>query len=298
MRAQRVFALLALTLTSLAALAAPKVVATTSAMGMLAREVGGPAVQVTVLAPPDRDAHYLDARPSFIRALRAADLVVAVGADLEVGWLPPALSSAANPRILPGRDGYFEAAAQVDLLEAGAAPDRAQGDVHPAGNPHVNLDPVRMAAVARALAEQLGQIDPEGAEGYRQRAAAFSRAVEARLPGWQALARGAPGAVLYHKDAVYLLDRLGLPVLGYVEPVPGVPPSAAHLKVLTQRLQGRPGVVLYTVFQPSQAPETLAATLGWPSARLPLDPPLDAGTDGYLDLIDRWVRALAGAKGG
>ncbi|MCU0934823.1 MAG: metal ABC transporter substrate-binding protein [Gammaproteobacteria bacterium] len=297
MRVGRIVAFLTLTLALGAAAAAPKVVATTAAMGMLAREVGGPAVEVTVLAPPDRDAHYLDARPSFIRALRAADLVMAVGADLEAGWLPPALSSAANPGVLPGRDGYFEAAAQVDLLETGGAADRSLGDVHPAGNPHLNLDPVRMATVARALADRLGRLDPAGAAGYRQRADDFARAVEARMPDWQARGRGAPGAVLYHKDGLYLLDRLGLPALGFVEPLPGVPPSAGHIKSLTERLQGKRGVILYTVYQPAQAPEALAATLGWPTARLPLDPPLDADTQAYLGLIDRWVSALAGAKG-
>ncbi len=209
MRAQRIVAFLTLALALGAAAAAPKVVATTAAMGMLAREIGGPAVEVTVLAPPDRDAHYLDARPSFIRALRGTDLVVAVGADLEAGWLPPALSGAANPGVLPGRDGYFEAAAHVDLLETGGPADRSLGDVHPAGNPHLNLDPVRMTTVARALADRLGRLDPAGAAGYRQRADDFARAVEARMPGWQARVRGAPGAVLYHKDGLYLLDRLG-----------------------------------------------------------------------------------------
>ena len=293
---KRVFTLLALAVSSVPALAGTKVVATTGAMGMLAREVGGDAVEVTVLAPPNRDAQHLDARPSFIRALRGADLVVAVGADLEVGWLPPALSSAANPPTLPGREGYFEAAAQVPLLEAGERADRAMGDVHPAGNPHVNMDPVRMAAIAKALADRLGRLDSVHAEDFRSRAGAFGRAVETRLPGWKQKTRDAPGAVLYHKDAIYLLDRLEVPVLGYVEPVPGVPPTAAHLKGLTEKLRGRAGVVLYTVYQEDQAPQTLAESLGWSSVRLPLDPPTDASAEGYLELIDRWVTALAGGK--
>jgi hypothetical protein len=136
------------------------VVATTASMGMLAREVGGAAVKVDVLAAPDRDPHMLQAKPSMMRALRDADLVVAVGAELEMGWLPAAINGAANPRLLPGRDGYFEAAAQVPLLDAGQAADRAHGDVHPAGNPHVNLDPQRMAQIARALAERMSKLEP------------------------------------------------------------------------------------------------------------------------------------------
>ena len=115
--------------------AALNVVATTSSMGMLARAVGGEAVKITVLSPPDRDAHYLLARPSMMVALRRADLLVAVGADLEVAWLPEALRGASRPEDLPGQSGYFEGAAQIDLIETGQAADRARGDVHPAGTP-------------------------------------------------------------------------------------------------------------------------------------------------------------------
>jgi zinc/manganese transport system substrate-binding protein len=115
------------------------VVASSSGMGALARTVGAERAQVTVLDSPDRDLHMLQAKPTMIRALRDADLVVAVGAELEVGWLPVAIAGAANPRILPGQPNYFEAAAQVDPLEVGSPADRALGDVHPVGNPHVNM---------------------------------------------------------------------------------------------------------------------------------------------------------------
>lgn len=270
------------------------VVATTASMAMLARSVGGEGVRVTLLAPPDRDPHMLQAKPSMMRALRDADLVVAVGAELEVGWLPAAINGAANPRILPGRSGYFEAAAQVPLLEVGGTADRAQGDVHPSGNPHLNLDPARMAKVAAALAERLGTLQPAGQAGYRERARSFAAAVEQRLPAWKSRAAGAPGAVLYHKDGIYLMALLGLPVLGYVEPVPGVPPSASHLLNLAQRLKGRAGVILRHGYQPAQGPDKLAALLGWPVKVAELEPERNAGADGYFALIDQWVAALAG----
>ena len=128
------------------------IVATTSSMGFLARTVGGDQVKVTVLAPPDRDAHSLLAKPSMMVALRNADLLVAVGADLEIGWLPAALQSANNPKILPGTPGYFDGGAQLDLIEKGGGADRSKGDVHPLGNPHFYLDPQRMAQLASALA--------------------------------------------------------------------------------------------------------------------------------------------------
>lgn len=289
-----IFALL-LALLSQAAWAL-NVVATTTSMGMLAREVGGDGVQVTVLAPPDRDVHMLQAKPSMMRALRDADLVVALGAELEVGWLPAASQGAANPRILPGRPGYFEAAAQVPLLEAGQAADRALGDVHPAGNPHVNLDPFRMAVIARALAERLGRLQPDQAAGYRERAERFAAAVDAHLPGWKARAAGAPGAVVYHKDGAYLLDLLGVPALGYVEPVPGVPPTASHLASLTGKLKGRSGVILRHGYQPAQGADRLADALGWKVHVVELEPPRGADAARYFALIDQWVDALAAAK--
>lgn len=275
------------------ALARVEVVATTSAMGMLARTVGADAVRVTVLAPPDRDAHYLQARPSMMVALRRADLVVAVGAELEIGWLPPALQGAANPRIQPGRPGYFEAAAQVSLIEVGEVADRALGDVHPAGNPHVNMDPVRMAEVAQALAARLASLQPESAAAFHGKADAFARLVEKRLPQWRAQVAGAPGVVLFHKDANYLMRLLDVPVLGYIEPLPGIPPTAQHLQSLVSELRERRGVVLYINHQPAQGPQFIARNLEWPVRALPLDPSITADAEAYLGLIDDWVSAIA-----
>lgn len=297
MRAMTRFLWLALLL-PLAAHARLDVVATSTSTGALVREVGGGEVALTILAPPDRDLHYLQARPSMIRALRGADLVTALGADLEVGWLPAAIQQAANPAILPGRPGYFEAAAQVPLLAAGGPADRALGDVHPTGNPHLNMDPVRMAEVAAALGERLAELDPAQAAGYRARAAAFGEQVAARMAEWRPRLADVPGVVSFHRDVVYLLERFGIPHLGTLEPVPGVPPSGTHLGELTSRLAGREGVVVFTTFQPDQAPAALARELGWRTVRLPLEPPLEADGAGYLGHMGRWVEAMAGDGGG
>ncbi len=272
------------------------VVATSPSMGALARTVGAERARVTVLASPDRDLHMLQAKPTMIRALRAADLVVAVGAELEIGWLPMAVGSAANPRILPGQPGYFEAAAQVDILEAGTPADRALGDVHPVGNPHVNMDPVRMAIVAAALAERMAVLDPDGAQTYRANAKGFAAAVEQRMDGWQERLVDAPGAVLYHRDALYLLNRFGLPLLGTIEEIPGIPPTARHVKTLSDRLRGRSGVIIYAPYYSSQAPDRLAKDLGWDARSLTLEPAMGADGLGYLDHIDRWVQVLSKAK--
>ncbi|WP_296806423.1 metal ABC transporter substrate-binding protein [Thiocapsa sp.] len=272
------------------------VVATSSGMGALARTVGAERAHVTVLASPDRDLHMVQAKPVMIRILRDADLVVAVGAELEVGWLPAATGSAANPRILPGKPGYFEAAAQVDLLEVGSPADRALGDVHPVGNPHINMDPVRMAIVASALGERMALLDPAGAETYRANARTFAAATEQRVDAWQTRLAGAPGVVLYHRDALYLLDRFGVPLLGTIEETPGVPPTAQQIRSLSERLRERSGVIVYAPYASAQAPERLAKGLGWEARRLTLDPPMGADGDGYLDHIDLWVDTLSQAR--
>lgn len=289
-------ALLLLGLSAAGAEAALNVVATSTSMEALTREIGGNAVQITTLAPPDRDAHTLQVRPSMMQALRRADLVVAVGAELESGWLPLAISSSANPKLQPGSPGYFEAAAQTKLIDikgAGAA-DRAQGDVHPMGNPHLQMDPVRFAEVGLKLAERLGKLDPANAATFQGRAQAFQQAVNARLPGWQQAVAGAPGVLAYHQDIDYLFERLKLPVLGYIEPLPGMPPTASHIAGLVGKLQGKKGVILHTVFQQNAGIQNLAQRLGWRETALPLDPAPGSNGAAYLALIDRWVAAASG----
>jgi zinc/manganese transport system substrate-binding protein len=271
-----------------------KVVATTSSVGMVVRTVGGDAVEVTMLAPPDRDAHYLQARPSMMVALRRADLLMAVGAELEVGWLPAALQGAANPRLLPGRPGYFEAAAQVPVIDKDIPADRALGDVHPLGNPHVNMDPRRMAIVGLRLAERLAALNPDRAADFAAKAETFAALVDGRLPVWRARVANVPGVVLFHKEANYLMALLDVPILGYIEPLPGIPPTARHLQGLVEELEGRRGIIMRIEYQPPQGPDFVGRALGWPVVALPLDPPLNAGAEEYLALIDRWVEAIAG----
>jgi zinc/manganese transport system substrate-binding protein len=228
-------------------------------------------------------------------SLRRADLLIAVGADLEVGWLPAALRGASNPRILPGQQGYFEGAAQLVLLETGQLADRARGDIHPSGNPHFYMDPERMATLAMALADRLALLDPANRAAYADRAKAFSHAVAARVPTWKQAAMGAPGVVLYHRDVNYLAAFLNVPVLGYIEPVPGIPPTASHLRDLVQRLSGSRGVILHSSFQSSDGPEFLMRNLGWRRVQLQLEVSLGADGEAYLDHIDAWVNALVSA---
>ena len=279
-------------LLSFHAAAEVRVVATVPNMGMLARAIGGDAVQVTVLAPPDRDAHYLEARPSMMAALRRADLLVAVGAELEVGWLPAALQGAHNPRVRPGRSGYFEGAAQVSLIQVGGAADRALGDVHPAGNPHYYFDPLRMAEVGHALARRLGEFDPANADRFEANAERFAERAREEVERWRSQADGAPGAVFYHKDADYLTELLDVPLLGYLEPLPGIPPTARHLRELVSTLRGREGVIIHADFQPAEGAEFLARELGWTAQQFPNQVAIDGDKGDYFALVQRWVEAF------
>lgn len=270
-----------------------RVAASSSNMAMLVETIGGPHVEVTTMAPPDRDLHYLEARPSMMAAIRNADLVVSVGAELEEGWLPAAINGANNPEVQPGRSGYFEAAAQVELIGQLDAADRAGGDVHPKGNPHVYLDPVRMAEVGRALAQRLAALEPAHEETFRENARAFSEAVDSRMEQWTAAVEGAPGAVLYHEDANYLLERFDVPIHGFLEPLPGVPPTGRHLRELVRDLRDAEGVILHMSFQPADGARFLARELGWEVHTMENGVPVGGDAEEYFALIDRWIEVLA-----
>ncbi len=281
------------------AMAGPlQVVATTPSLAMLANEIGGDAVRVEVLSQPDEDVHYIQARPSLVPRLRKADLLLAVGAQLEAGWLPTLVNNAGNARLLPGGPGYFEAASVVELIGRGETDNlHLRGHTHPDGNPHFALDPIRLGQVGQVLAERLASLDVAHAERFRQAAGEVAKRLASWVDDVRPRLTGAPGAVFYHRDGVYLLERFGLPVLGQLEPIPGVPPTAAHLESLRARLAGKPGVMIFPPFYPSAGPDKLAGLLGWKSVQLPLEP-REPTLAAYLRLLDEWVAALAGARPG
>ncbi len=270
------------------------VAATTTSMGMLAREIGGEAVSVTDLTPPDRDAHFLQARPSIMAGVRRAELLISVGAELEVGWLPAAIQGANNRRVYPGQPGYFEAAQYIELIEVGGPADRALGDVHPDGNPHFNLDPVRMGQLALALAEHMGTMRPERSDYFLQNAERFVQAIDERMPQWQSRTEGAVGILQYHKDANYFAKLFDVPMLGFIEPLPGVQPTARHLRDLVSQMQDKEGIITYMTFQPERGPRFMQDQLGWPLMAMRLEPPLGSTAEDYFNLIDSWVGAVSG----
>lgn len=288
----RALALALLISLPLPALATLNIVTTTASLGMLANEVGGDQVSVTVLAAPDRDAHYLDARPSFMAALRRADVLLEVGAGLEEGWLPAAQRGAANPAVNSGRETHFVSANVLPLRRSITMDGPNVGHVHAEGNPHFNVDPLRMASLGEALAARLARIDPAHADAYRSRADALANAL--RDEAEQLAAGVAPQRiVVYHEDLDYLEEWLPVEVVGYLEPAPGIPPSARHLRELVSELQGTTGRVLYANFQPAKGADFLQRQLNWPASSVPLEPQQPT-LEGYLTLMQAWVDALEG----
>ncbi|MGZ5270311.1 MAG: metal ABC transporter substrate-binding protein [Ramlibacter sp.] len=257
---------------ALPAHAALRVFACEPEWGALARELGGNLVDVTVATTAMQDPHQIQARPSLIARMRNADLVACTGAELEIGWLPVLLQQSGNARVQPGQPGFFAAADQVRKLEVPTTLDRAAGDVHAAGNPHIQLDPRTIAAVTPALAARLQQIDPAHAADYAQRAAAFTQKWQQALARWSAQGaalRGLP-VVSQHKAYAYLYDWLGLREVAVLEPKPGVEPSASHLQEVLSQLKATPArMVLYSSYQDSRPADWLGRNAGMPVVMVP-----------------------------
>jgi zinc/manganese transport system substrate-binding protein len=268
--------------------------------GALAAELGGGRVDVFVATTARQDPHQIQARPSLIARLRTADLVVCTGAELEIGWLPALFRQAANARVQPGSPGYFEAARQVHLLEVPTRLDRAEGDIHAAGNPHVHTDPRNIATIAAALAPRMAQLDPANAavftSGYQHFAGRWATAMQRWSPQAAPLRGVTIGA--YHKSWVYLENWLGLREAGTIQPKPGVPPGSQYLAQLIAEWPAK-GVraVIYSAYEDPRASEYVAGHLGVPAIMLPYTV---GGTDRARDLfglfddtVERLTQALA-----
>ena len=274
------------------------VIATTPDLASIARAVGGDRVDVTALARPTEDPHFVDPKPSYIVRLNGADMLIEGGAALEAGWLPPLLEAARNPRIAVGAPGRVVASQGIALLEVPTALDRSMGDVHPYGNPHYLMDPVNAEAVAQTIATALCGIDADHCDGYNTRAAEFRAAIEAKLTEWQSLLAATRGqkVVTYHKDFDYFARRFGLDVVDTLEPKPGIPPSPTHLAELIPKMKAQ-GVSLIIV-EPNreqQSPAFVAEKTGARILLLPIMPGAEGTTD-YVGFIDYCVRHLASAK--
>jgi zinc/manganese transport system substrate-binding protein len=267
----------------------------------LAGELGGDAVATTAATTARQDPHYIQARPSLIAAVRKADLLICSGSDLEIGWLPLLLRKGNNPHIQPGQPGYLMASQFVVRLEIPTVLDRAQGDLHAQGNPHIQTDPRNIGLVARVLAERLQQIDPAHAAGYRERLDAFETRWTAAIADWERRAAPLKGkrVVVHHKSWAYLEHWLGLEEVATLESKPGVPPSAAHLNELLTQLRAQPAaLIIRTAYQDDRPSQWLSQQTGIPEAALPFTIGGAPGTDDLYGLFEVTLTILLDKMGG
>lgn len=249
-----------------------KVLACEPEWGALVQELAADRANVYVATTAMQDPHRIQAKPSLIASARSADLVVCTGAELEVGWLPILLRQSGNASIQPGRPGYFEAAAYVQKLEVPARLDRAEGDVHAAGNPHIQTDARNFLPVAEALAARLAEVDRANAAFYQSRHAGFAQRWTAALARWQAQAaplRGVP-VIVQHKAFPYLEQWLGLVEVAALEPKPGVEPTTGSLTGVLGQLQQKPAkMILRAAYNDGRSAEWLAQRAKVPVVVLP-----------------------------
>lgn len=285
-------------LTAWPARAALNILATVPEWAALAQELGGDKVSAVSATTAGQDPHRVEARPSLIARARNADLLIATGAELEIGWLPILQRESGNARIQPGRPGHFEAARFVALIEKPAVPDRSQGDVHADGNPHLHLDPRNVALVADALAARLAELDTANAAHYAARLKDFRSRWQAAVARWETRAAPLKGVavVVHHKNWSYLLRWLGMKAVADLEPKPGVEPSAAHLGELLTRLKTEPArLVLYSNYQSPRASQWLAERAGLPAVRLPFTVGASEAARDLFGLYDELLASLLGA---
>ena len=276
------------------------VVTSTEDLGSIAREVGGDKVNVTALAKGYQDPHFVEPKPSFILAVNRAALYIAVGRELEIGWLPPLLTSSRNAKIQVGAPGYLDASLNVRILEIPTGQiTRAMGDVHPLGNPHYWLEPGNGRLIARAIRDKLSELSPGDKAYFAQRYDDFDRRVAAAEKRWDAMMAPYKGAkvVTYHRSWPNFMERFGLEVIGYVEPKPGIPPSPAHtIDLIDEMKRSAAKVIVVEPYFSLKTPQAIAGQV--PGAQVLVMAPSVGGvkeaTD-YIQLFEYNVKLLSGA---
>lgn len=279
--------------------AAPKlkVVTTIADLASITREIGGDRVDATSIARGYQDPHFVEPKPSFLFALRRADLLAVVGLELEVGWLPPLLDQSRNPNIRPGGKGYLDLSRGVEILDKPAgAVNRSMGDVHAGGNPHYWLDPANAVRIAIQIEKKLEELRPADAAYFQQRLATFRTRMNDANKRWGAMMAPYHGAkiVTYHRSWSNFVRRFGLNVVGFVEPKPGVPPSPSHTFELIRMMKAQKvkAIVMEPYFD-HKTPQSIAQRTG---AKLVVLYPsvggAKSGTDDYFQTYELNVKLL------
>src|SRR5919201_4310107 len=239
------------------------VMTSTEDLASIAREVAGDRANIEAIARGYQDPHFVEAKPSFILKLQKADLLIVVGRELEIGWLPPLIQQSRNAKIQPGADGYLDASLTAKILDIPTGQiTRAMGDVHPLGNPHYWLDPENGRRIAKAIQAKLAEMDAANAAYYQQREADFEQRLTAAEQRWRTQMAPYKGlkVVTYHRSWPNFADAFGLDVIGYVEPKPGIPPTPQHTLDVINAMKAQNGkIVMVEPYFDLKTPNSIAA---------------------------------------
>jgi zinc/manganese transport system substrate-binding protein len=291
--------LIALLMLSGSAQAKVQVVTTIETFADLARRVGGDRVEVQALSRGYMDPHFVEPKPNLVLALNRADLLVHVGLELEIGWLPPLVLGARNENIQPGATGNLDASSSIPVLDVPSTRvDRSMGDIHPSGNPHYWVPPDNALIVAQEIAKRLMALDPSGRDTYERNLKGFASALQARRAEWEKQAAPLRGmkVVTYHKSWSYLSKWLGLVEEGYLEPKPGIPPSPSHVASLIAAMrQNGVKILIMESFYPRNTAELVTQKSGARLVVLPSDVGADKSVGDYFALVDQVVGKLLSA---
>lgn len=276
-----------------------QVVASITDLAALASEVGGDAVEVESIAKGTQDPHFIEAKPSYMLKLSKADLLLTVGLELEIGWIPTLVHGARNPKIQAGGRGFLELGPSLDPLDVAKGKiSRAEGDVHPDGNPHFYLDPLRMGKAAQLIAARLGELDSAHAAAFEQRAKAFQARMETKTADWKKRIEksGVKKVVTYHKTLTYFFDRFGIQNAAFLEPKPGVPPSGGHLVEVmnVMKAQKVPLILVENFFDGSVTKKITQEVPGSRSTTVAVDVGGEPTIKNIDDLIEQLVKAIEG----
>ena len=279
-----------------------KVATSLTDLASVAQWVGGKHVSAQSLCRGYEDPHFVPAKPSLMKAIQHADVFVSTGLELDGGWLPLVLPGSRNPKIQPGTKGFVDASEGVSVLEKPSGTvSRAEGDVHPLGNPHYYADPKALEVVASHLAQVFSNLDPANAADYSANAKAFNERMEASLAKWEKQMEPYKGAsiVTYHKNFIYFADRFGLKLFGTIEPKPGIPPSPRHINELAEAMK-KAGVkvVVYQPYYNADASQQVAKRAGGVAVEIALEAGGMPGTDDVFFKFDSMVSSIAGALSG
>ena len=299
----KLFVLVAVVLLAWSGLAAAQsklnVITTTEDLASIAREVGGDRITIDAIAKGYQDPHFVEAKPSFILKLQKADLLVAVGRELEIGWLPPLIQQSRNSKIQPGSPGYLDASLAATILEIPTGTiTRAMGDVHPLGNPHYWMDPENGKRIGKEIADKLSEIRSNDRSYFQQRLADFTARLDAAEKRWVAQMAPYKGTkvVTYHRSFPNFAERFGLDIVGYVEPKPGIPPTPQHtLDLINEMKRQNVKIILVEPYFDLKTPNAIGRDTG---AQVLVMPPSVGGTKevtDYFKLFDYDINLLVEA---